>query len=222
MFLRILPIKQCNLKAIIIYLTTAIVSYIATIPPGPLSLFVVHTTLQKSIKIALWVALGGVFCESIYAFLAMQGVMIFDKYPMVEYWIQRAIIALLLVVGTYTFFQKSEEIVKEKVLVHNKLLSFLKGISLSLFNPALLPFWLVVLIEYRSNEILKINETIEKFAFVLGAGTGTFLLVFTYGIIADKKRNLVYKYLTDSRLNKVMGIIFIGLAIWQLTNMLLK
>lgn len=209
------------MKAIIIFLTTAIVSYIATIPPGPLSVFVVHTTLQKSIKIALWVALGGVFCESIYALLAMQGVLIFDKYPMIEFWIQRAIIGLLLVVGTYTFFQKSEEIVQEKVLVHNKFLSFFKGISLSLFNPALLPFWLVVLLEYRSRDILKITETIDKYAFVLGAGTGTFLLVFTYGIIADKKRNIVYKYLTDSRLNKVMGSIFIGLALWQLANMIL-
>lgn len=208
------------MKAIIIYFTTAIISYIATIPPGPLSVFVVHTTLQKSIKIALWVATGGVFCESIYALLAMQGVLIFDKYPMVEYWIHWAIIVLLLVVGGYTFFQKTEEIKQEKVVVHNKFLSLFKGISLSLFNPALLPFWLVVLLEYRSREILKIIETTDKFAFVLGAGTGTFLLVFTYTLVADKKRDLVYKYLTDSRLNKIIGSIFIGLAIWQLINRL--
>ncbi len=208
------------MKAIIIYFTTVIISYIATIPPGPLSVFVVQTTLQKSIKIALWVATGGVFCESIYALLAMQGVLIFDKYPMVEYWIHWAIIVLLLVVGGYTFFQKTEEIKQEKVVVHNKFLSFFKGISLSLFNPALLPFWLVVLLEYRSREILKIIEATDKFAFVLGAGTGTFLLVFTYTLVADKKRDLVYKYLTDSRLNKIIGSIFIGLAIWQLINRL--
>jgi threonine/homoserine/homoserine lactone efflux protein len=209
------------LKLIFIYFSTAIISYLATIPPGPLSVFVVHTTLQKNIKIALWVAFGGVLCESIYAFLAVKGILIFDKYPQIEYWIQLAIIVLLLTIGTFTFFQKSEAIKQENVLVSSRLLSFLKGISLSLFNPALLPFWLIVLLEYRKRDWLKICSSYDNLAFVLGAGTGTFLLVFTYALVADKKRNLIFNYLTDSRLNKVMGCIFICLAIWQLAGMIL-
>jgi threonine/homoserine/homoserine lactone efflux protein len=208
------------LKLLIIYFVTAIISYIATIPPGPLSVFVVHTTLQKNIKIAFWVMLGGVLCESTYAYLATEGVMLFDKYPMVEYWIHWAIITLLLIIGMVTFFQKSAEIKHEKIAVSNRFVSFLKGISLSLFNPALLPFWVVVLLEYKHREFLKITTISEKTFFVLGAGTGTFLLVYSYAFIANKKRDLVFKYLTDSRLNKIMGSIFIGLAIWQLVNML--
>lgn len=135
------------MKTLIVYFVTAIISYIATIPPGPLSVFVAHTTLQKNIRIALWVALGGVFCESTYAYLAIEGVMIFDKYPKIEYWMQRVIIGILLIVGTITFFQKSTEIKPEQVSLDNRFFSFLKGISLSLFNPALLPFWVVVFIE---------------------------------------------------------------------------
>jgi threonine/homoserine/homoserine lactone efflux protein len=208
------------LKLLIIYFVTAIISYIATIPPGPLSVFVVHTTLQKNIKIALWVMLGGVLCESTYAYLATEGVMLFEKYPKVEYWIHWAIIALLLIIGMVTFFQKSTEIKHEEVPVRSRFLSFLKGISLSLFNPALLPFWVVVLLEYKHREFLKITTLSEKMFFVLGAATGTFLLVYSYAFIANKKRNSVFKYLTDTRLNKIMGSIFIGLAIWQLVNML--
>lgn len=189
-------------------------------PPGPLSVFVVQTTLQKNIKIALWVLFGGVLCESTYAYLATEGVMLFDKYPMMEYWIHWAIIGLLLIIGMITFFSKFAEIKYEAVSVNNLFFSFLKGISLSLFNPALLPFWIVVLLEYKHHNLLKITTLSEKTFFVLGAGTGTFLLVYSYAFIANKKRDLLFKYLTDNRLNKIIGSIFIGLAFLQLVNML--
>ena len=208
------------MKTIIIYLLTAVISFVTTVPPGPLSVFVVQTTLQKNIKIALWVLFGGVLCESTYAYLATEGVMLFDKYPMMEYWIHWAIIGLLLIIGMITFFSKSAEIKRQAVSVNNLFFSFLKGISLSLFNPALLPFWIVVLLEYKHHNLLKITTLSEKTFFVLGAGTGTFLLVYSYAFIANKKRDLLFKYLTDNRLNKIIGSIFIGLALLQLVNML--
>jgi threonine/homoserine/homoserine lactone efflux protein len=209
------------LKELLIYFITLAISYITTIPPGPLSLFVVHTTLQKNIKIALWVTLGGVLCESTYAYLAIEGIMLFDKYPKLDFWINWAIVFILLLVGIGTFFQKTTNIKNEQITVNGRLVSFLKGISLSLFNPALLPFWVVILLEFKNYEFLLINSVAEKVSFVLGAGTGTFLLVYTYSIIAEKKRNIVFNYLTDSRLNKLIGGIFISLAIWKLASILM-
>ena len=208
------------MKAFTIYLVTAIISYIATIPPGPLSVYVVHTTLQKNIKIALWVALGGILGEMGYTYLAIKGVMIFDKYPTTVFWIQWAIIVLLFVVGIMTFFQKDEQIKPENIQVKGQFVSILKGITLSLFTPALFPFWVVVLLEYRKYEFLTISTFWDKILFVAGAETGTFLLVYTYAYITERKRNIIFKYLTDNRLNKLMGGIYVGLALWQLLNML--
>jgi threonine/homoserine/homoserine lactone efflux protein len=208
------------LKTLIIYFVTAIISYVATIPPGPLSLYVVHTTLQRNIKIALWIALGGIIGESFYTYLATEGVMIFDKYPMVLYWSQWGIIVLLTIVGLITFFQKDKPIEATQILVHSPFFSMFKGISLSLFTPALFPFWVVVLVAYKDYNWLHINTLLEKISFVLGAETGTFLLVYTYSYIAHRKRNLIFKYLSDSRLNKVIGLLYLGLAVWQLVNML--
>lgn len=216
-----MPLKIfLTLKAIILYFVTAIISYIATIPPGPLSVYVVDTTLQRNIKIALWVALGGIFGEMTYTYLAIEGVMIFDKYPRIVYWIQWAIIVLLLLVGTVTFFQKKAHIESEKILVRGKLFSVLKGISLSVLTPALFPFWIVVLLAYQKYDFLKINSISDKISFVAGAETGTFLLVYTYAFISNKKRNLIFKYLSDSRLNKLMACMYIGLAVWQMIQMI--
>jgi threonine/homoserine/homoserine lactone efflux protein len=208
------------LKTIIFYFVTAIVSYIATIPPGPLSVYIVHTTLQKNIKIALWIALGGILGEMSYTFLAIEGVMIFDKYPTALFWAQWIIIVLLFLAGFYTFFQKDEVIETEKVEIKGRFLSILKGITLSILTPALFPFWIIVLLEYKKYDFLSINTFWDKIIFVAGAETGTFLLVYTYAYITERKRNLIFKYLKDNRLNKLMGMLYVGLAIWQLINLL--
>lgn len=208
------------MKPPIIYLITTLISYLATIPPGPLSVYVVHTTLQKTLKMAMWVAVGGVLCESAYAYLAMAGVYIFDKYPAVAMAMKWGIIGILALVGTITFFQKSTQIKLEEVSTRGRVFSFLKGISLSLFNPQLIAFWIVILLAYNGYNFLKITTLIEKVAFVLGAGTGTFGLVYTYGYIANRKREFIFKYLNDSRLNKLIGLIFWGLAVVQLVNLL--
>ena len=209
------------MKALTIYFITAIVSYIATIPPGPLSVYVVHTTLQKNIEIALWVALGGILGEMGYTYLAIEGVMIFDKYPTIVFWIQWGIIVLLLLTGISTFFQKEEIIEDEKVEVKGRFFSIFKGITLSLLTPALFPFWVIVLLEYKKYDFLTISTISDKLFFVAGAETGTFLLVYTYAYITERKRNLIFKYLTDNRLNKLVGCIYIGLVAWQLVNMMI-
>ena len=209
------------MKALTIYFITAIVSYIATIPPGPLSVYIVHTTLQKNIKIALWVALGGILGEMGYTYLAIGGVMIFDKYPTVVFWTQWGIIVLLLLTGISTFFQKEEIIEDEKVEVKGRFLSIFKGITLSLLTPALFPFWVIVLLEYKKYDFLTISTISDKLFFVAGAETGTFLLVYTYAYITERKRNLIFKYLTDNRLNKFMGCIYIGLMVWQLFSVIM-
>lgn len=208
------------MKTITIYFVTAIISYIATIPPGPLSLFVVHTTLQKNIKLALWIAIGGIMGEMSYTYLAIQGVMIFDKYPTTVYWIQRGIIGLLFIAGIFTFFQKDEPIMTEKIAVNGRIISLFKGITLSILTPALFPFWIIILLEYQKYEWLKISTIADKFFFVVGAETGTFLLVYTYAYVTQIKRNIILKYLTDNRLNKIIGIIYGSLAVWQLISMI--
>lgn len=208
-----------NLKAIILYFVTAIISYVATIPPGPLSIYIVDTTLQRNIKIALWVAFGGILGEMTYTYLAIEGMIIFDKYPKVVYGIQWVIIILLLVVGIFTFFQKNTTVKPEKIWVRGKLLSVFKGISLSVLTPALFPFWIVVLLEYQKYDFLKINNISDKISFVAGAETGTFLLMYTYAFMSNQKRNLIFKYLSDNRLNKLMGCLYIGLAVWQMLNL---
>jgi threonine/homoserine/homoserine lactone efflux protein len=208
------------LKQIILYFITATISYVATIPPGPLSVYVVDTTLQKNIKIALWVAFGGILGEMGYTYLAIEGVKIFDKYPVVVYGIQWAIIFILLVVGTVTFFLKNTKIESENVQIKGRLLSVFKGMTLSLFTPALFPFWIVVLLEYSKYDFLKISSISDKIFFVAGAETGTFLLIYTYAFISNKKRDLIFKYLSDNRLNKIIGFIYVGLAVWQMVNMM--
>lgn len=209
------------MKTLIIYFVTVLISYVATIPPGPLSVFVVHTTLQSTFRKAIWVAIGGVLCESTYAYFATKSVGIFNEYPLIAYWMQWVVIALLFMIGIVTFLQKNTTVKHQNAAMNGNMVSFLKGISLSLFNPQLLPFWVVILLSYQKYTFLHLTTDFEKVVFVLGAGSGTFLLTLTYAFIAEKQRKLVFDYITDARLNKIIGVIFIGLGCLQLGNILM-
>lgn len=119
---------------------------------------------------AMWIAVGGVLCESAYAYLATEGVFVFDRHPAVTMAMKWRIIGLVVLVGTITWFQKPAQIKSEEVSTKGRAFSFFKGISLSLFNSELIVFWVVILLAYNGYNFLKINTLTERFFFVLGQG----------------------------------------------------
>lgn len=209
-------------SVLLIFVITLVVSYLATIPPGPLSVFVIHSALKSNLKIALIAGLGGAICEMFYAFLATYSLSFFEANPVIQYWMQRGIILILLLIGFLTFFQKNTT---QKPKVENSLstfFSFFKGVSLSLFNPALFAFWVVVLVSLKQYSFFEMNSNSKKMALVIGAGIGTFLLLFTYAFIAIKKRENIFKYLNSNQLNKITGLIFIALSLYQMVDLFSK
>ena len=54
------------------------------------------------------------------------------------------------------------------------MVSIFKGIALSLLTPALFPFWIIILLEYKKYNFLTINTILDKVTFIAGAETGTF------------------------------------------------
>lgn len=206
----------------LIFIITLVMSYLATIPPGPLSIFVIHSALKSNFKIALLAGLGGALCEMGYAYLATISLAFFETRPTLHFWLQRAIILILFLIGLFTFFQKNNTVKRLSTESNTHFISFLKGISLSLFNPALFAFWVVILVGVQQYPFIEINTNFQKFAFIFGAGCGTFFLVYTYALIAIKKREKIFKYLNNDKLNKATGLIFIALSIFQLVDLLSK
>jgi len=203
----------------LVFLITFIISFVGSIYPGPLNLSVIQTTLQKGIYPALLLALGGVIPEIIYGYLAIEGVMLFEKYPVVFSVMNWAVVPILLGLGIQQILnsEKLKRCVKPSKIVEGTALkgASTRGFFLSLFNPQLLPYWIVILINYQNYNFLKISEFSDKLFFVLGTSTGAFTLSYVYAYLAFKQRERIFKHLNQSHFEQIIGWTFVVMGILQ-------
>jgi threonine/homoserine/homoserine lactone efflux protein len=210
--------KALNFDNMLIFLLTFFISFVGSIHPGPLNLSVIQTTLQKGIYQALLLTFGGIIPEIIYGYLAVEGIMIFEKYPVIFNVMQWAVVPILLFLGIQQIIasRKSKSIIKTRIdASSNVVQGILRGFTLSITNPQLLPYWIVILINYQNYKFLKINELSDKLLFVLGASLGAFALNYVYAYVAHKQRERIFKNLNESHFKQLIGYIFVLIGLLQ-------
>jgi threonine/homoserine/homoserine lactone efflux protein len=207
----------------LIFLITFFISFVGSIHPGPLNLSVIQTTLQKGFYPALLLALGGVIPEIIYGYLAVEGVMIFEKYPVIFNVMQWAVVPILLYLGIQQILasRKPKQIINPSKVTQSAskgastLGASTRGFLLSITNPQLLPYWIVILINYQNYNFLRITELSDKLFFVLGTSTGAFTLNYVYAYIANRQKERIFKYLNESRFEQIIGWTFVLMGLLQ-------
>ena len=206
-----------------IFLLTFFISFMGSIHPGPLNLSVIQTTLKKGVCQALLLTFGGIIPEIIYGYLAVEGIMIFEKYPIIFKVMQWAVVPILLFLGIQQIItsRKPKLTIKTRVDVSSNVVQgVLRGFTLSITNPQLLPYWIVILINYQNYKFLKINVLSDKVLFVLGASLGAFALNYVYAHVAHKQRERIFKYLNESHFEQLIGYTFVLIGLLQGTKIL--
>lgn len=200
----------------IIFLIVFIISFLGSIHPGPLNVSVVEITLKNSLKSGLIMATGGVIPEFIYSWLAIEGTLFFQRNAVIFNGLQWAMVLVLIAMGTATIFSKNKEI--KTTIVSSGL--FLKGFLLSILNPQLLVFWLLITVYFQGIEFLQIDTIFEKIAFVLGTGIGAFALNYLYAIWANSKKDFIFKHINQKLFNLLIGGSFLVMAVFQFVKLI--
>ncbi len=92
---------------------------------------------------------------------------------------------------------------KEKQVEKNIKTSVLSGFFLSILNPQVIPFWVLV-----SNQIQNWQIKLEPIIFFcLGISFGTFTSIFLFAVLVQK----IVKNILLKKLNQILGVIFLGL-----------
>ena len=161
-----------------------LISFAGSIQLGAVNLAVVQTTLNRSFSAGILVAVGGSIPEFIYSFLALKGLFFVQKNQFILDILNFTIIPVFLVMGVNNLFRKDTNIEKYTTTTTAKNFDFIKGFSLGMLNPQLLPFWFFILI-YLSKSFA-ISSLSEKYAFVLGTGFGAFGILAIFGSSLSK------------------------------------
>ncbi|TAF94271.1 MAG: hypothetical protein EAZ14_08575 [Runella slithyformis] len=201
-------------QPIFIFFVTAAVSFVGSLQLGPVNVSVVQATLQQNRQAGFWVAVGGVLPEMVYAVLAVWAGSWLVIYPTVWQTLEWLAVPALLILGFFTYCTP-ERAPLVSVATSRGSKPLLRGFALGLLNPQLFPYWLVVLVQFKSYKLLNISTFSQKMAFVLGTAGGAFGLLLGFIYLAYRRKAWLMQQLGQVPLNKYLGAFFGLLALIQ-------
>ena len=192
-------------------------SFLGQLPLGAISVTATQIAIQENFRNAWKYAVGVALVEMVYLRIVLSGMAwVINHHNLfsVFNWIS---VLFFLVLGVLCFIMATRQNTDKKAfLLNNKLDRFLLGVTISAFNPAQIPFWFIWSGYFLNQGWLSTGFGHFNF-FTLGSGLGTLggLAVYMYG-----GNWLITKMKTSNEtLNKIMGIIFILAALFQVYHL---
>lgn len=208
---------------LILFVIVSAISFLGSVHPGSVNLAVVQTTLNQNRRAGVWLALGGSLPEIVYSSLAVSGLMLLPQQSSWATWLPYLPIPVLVGAGLAAFRQKP-------ILIGQAATGgsapFWKGVTLASINPQLLPFWSAVWL-YLSHAaiggrmLIPAQQTASQWVFAGATAVGAFGLLLSVAWLTDYQRERVVKYLSNSWINRLTGIAFMGMVGWQAVQLLL-
>lgn len=202
--------------SLLIYFFVALVlSFVGSLPIGLITLTIIQKTIEKGKRSGVLISLGALVMEFGYTFLALKSLELFSKNIDLGSYIKIFATTLFLILGIYYFFKKpATELKKTKKYDY---FDFLRGVIVGFMNVLILPYWIFVGMWLESNGMLFTNQT-DILTFSIGATLGAFLAFLAYIWFSKLIKNKIQTI--NQYTNKVVGVLFIGLGIFQLVNLL--
>jgi threonine/homoserine/homoserine lactone efflux protein len=180
---------------------------------GIVNVHVIYTALKGYKKEAIFMSIGGVLPEILYSGIALAGMEYLQENDSVKQILKMAAVPILLFFGLYFYVSRQKEIQEKNA---TKSGSFLKGLVLALLNPQLIVFWFAWLsIAYTIFDFEAYTLLSPKVTFTLGTAVGAFITLRLFIFLTIKYHYRIFKWFKFP-INKMIGLILIGLALVQL------
>lgn len=202
-------------NALLIFGVSLAVSYVGAINPGPVNLAVFRAVLQRHRLAAIGISLGCALPEVPGGYLALRGVQLFAERPDLFSGLKLAIAPILVLIGILALRKKKATSASPADTETSLAQGLGKGILLAMLNPALIPFWMIVLVWYADHPALRVVTWPEQLGFLLGAALGAFAIRLTYVFLTERYRERLLTLLHPRLLDQAFGWCFIGLGGWQ-------
>ena len=192
-------------------------SYIGSIPPAVINVFVAETALREGKKNSLIIALGVALVEFVQAFVAIRFINWLST-DQVQIPLKIAATVIFYLLGAYNLrlaYQQKQTTMGAQVVLP----PFSKGMVLSALNMLAIPYWIVNGAYLHTLGWLSYDYYLIVI-FCLGTAIGTVFLLWTYMELAMRLLKNIQK--VHFWTNLIMGILFISLATIQLVALLVK
>lgn len=189
-------------------------SALGTVPIGLITLTIVQKTIEKGRDAGWKVSMGATVLEFIYCFIALNFIAFLSDEDAIGTYIKTASVFIFFILGFYYLFKKSKA--KKAVQKKSDKQDFFIGLAAGTMNMLIVPFWLFIGAWLKSNGI-SLDNNFNISLFSTGAALGALAVFYAYILLSEwivKKSDRV-----DFYANKIIGVLFIGLAVFQLIKM---
>ena len=200
-----------------IFLLGLLSTIIGALPPGASNLAVIKTTVKENIQQSLKISYGAGVGEMLLAFIAFSSGMVVQDFFTMHVWLQFLIAGILGIAGVY--FIKTKQIEKRDKKKYNS--KYITGFALSIINPPVLIYWVLIFSVLRSSFGLELeNYSLGFFLFFAGVFLGKVATLYSYGKLGtriQKKKSPT----SSSSLNRMIGVVLMSLSLLQTMKLLL-
>lgn len=200
-----------------VFFLTAIISFIGSFQLGPLVILILHSSLKFNIKGGLTAGFGGILPEFIYSLMALIGFGFLKQNEPLLYIIELMVVPIFLLLGIVNYFSKPKDISTTQVELKS---IFKKGFLYSMLNPMILVFWIVALVFMQKH--VPVITLGQKLSFMLASGVGAFAIFVIVTLFAIKYKSKVFIMFNKYPFNKILGLVFIGVALIQVIKLFFR
>jgi small neutral amino acid transporter SnatA (MarC family) len=175
--------------------------------PGNINLMVLELFRSKQYKRLVLALAMIVLFESMYASISLIFLNEFNSNTILFKKLELAAGILILILGLWMIVENKNN----QKAIHNNTLY--RGIISIIIHPQQIPFWIIAGIFIKKVLQNNLNNR-DIIGLVIGNGIGTILIMVFYMIFGNKILN--YFKLNIANINKVMGAVYILLAVYGL------
>jgi threonine/homoserine/homoserine lactone efflux protein len=202
----------------VIFFLGLIIAFVGVIPPGLLNMTAAKISLKEGSNRGILFSIGVCVIVCLQTYLAAIFAKYLSNHPEVIEILQRvAFVIFVLITIYFLLLARKQPKPNVEANIRSKHSRFFQGILLSALNVFPIPYQAYMTLTIASFGWLTF-ETYSIIAYVAGAATGTFVMLYIYIFFFDKIKN--EKLTSQKNMNYVIGSITGIIAIFTLINII--
>lgn len=204
-------------QLLFLFLATLVAAVIASAPPGLLNVNAAKVSVEKGKKNGIVFSSGIAVMVMFQAYLAVRIAKFLARNPDIIAWLMKSAVIIFAILAIF-FFLKASKNQKDTIVIHKgtSKSSFTKGMFLAALNLLQIPFYSGLNTFFHAKKIMNF-EVLDEVLFIVGAGLGTFLVMYTYVFYFNKLEPKTNRFSKNS--NYILSALMVVLLLITLIRL---
>ncbi len=210
-----------TLGPFIVFGIAFLITFVGTLPFGPINLSVVDTSINRSFKGALEFSIAAAIVEILQSFVALH-----CSYLIGGLFSESLVTKIIGIIVFFSlgliFWLKKPKSQLEETCKESKRGNYLRGFIISIVNFQAIPFWIFVLTYLEMSKMIVLNTSMPLtlvIVFLLGVLLGKFAGLALFAVIGRTLKQRIASI--NKMMNKIIGGFLFLIGVVQLVQLLI-